>query len=70
MSMKFSYGCEFLCPKVQTEFQQCSHEEATQLYRAGLDMTSGDDLLSVFVFVCEFVYFMDGNGYGFKLSQS
>jgi len=28
--------------KVQTEFQQCSHEEATQLYRAGLDMTSGD----------------------------
>lgn len=28
--------------KVQTEFQQCSHEEATQLYRASLDMTSGD----------------------------
>jgi len=31
--------------KVQTEFQQCSHEEATQLYRAGLDMTSGDPTL-------------------------
>lgn len=31
--------------KVQTEFQQCSHEEATQLYRAGLDMTSGDPSL-------------------------
>jgi len=31
--------------KVQTEFQQCSHEEATQLYRASLDMTSGDPAL-------------------------
>jgi len=31
--------------KVQTEFQQCSHEEATQLYRASLDMTSGDPTL-------------------------
>jgi len=31
--------------KVQTDFQQCSHEEATQLYRAGLDMTSGEPSL-------------------------
>merc|ERR550517_893660 len=31
--------------KVQTDFQQCSHEEATQLYRASMDMTSGNPTL-------------------------
>merc|ERR1719402_1167002 len=31
--------------QVQKDFQQCSHEEATQLYRASMDMTSGDPTL-------------------------
>merc|ERR550517_2330167 len=31
--------------KVQKDFQQCSHEEATQLYRASMDMTSGNPTL-------------------------
>ena len=30
---------------MQQDFQKCSHEEATQLYTASLDMPSGDSTL-------------------------